>query len=187
MAKKILRQTLREEIQEFQRQRGPEADAAITRLFLKTQHLMPQSVVAGYIALKGEVSGKELFQSLSSQGHITCLPVVTARDEAMIFRAYRAGEPTRPGFMGQQEPLPHQPELLPDMLVIPMLGFTRQGYRLGYGSGFYDRTLPALRAIKPVKTVGLAYSIQELPEFPVEPHDAPLDVIITENEVIKVR
>ncbi len=187
MPKKTLRQTLRQEIQDFQTAHGNAADAVITRLFFETQHLMPQSVVGGYMALKGEVSGKNIFSRLSAQGHITCLPVIVARDQPMIFRLYRAGDSTRRGAMGQQEPLPHMQEVLPDILVIPMLGFTRQGYRLGYGSGFYDRTLPALRTIKPVKTIGLAYSIQELPELPVEPHDIPLDIIITEKEVIKVR
>jgi 5-formyltetrahydrofolate cyclo-ligase len=187
MAKKSLRQTLRHEIHEFQTLHGAAADKAILRLFFETQHLMPQSVVGGYIALKGEVSGRDIFTRLNKQGHITSLPVVIERDAPMIFRAYRPGEPTRRGMLGQQEPLPHADEVMPDLLVIPMLGFTRQGYRLGYGSGFYDRTLPNLRAIKSVKTVGLAYSIQELPEFPVEPHDVPLDIIITEKEVIRIK
>src|SRR5688572_5854795 len=105
MVKKILRQTLRSEIHDYQNAHGADSDAAIQRLFFKTQHLMPQSVVAGYIALKGEVSAKGLLSSLSNQGHIICLPVITGRTDPMVFRLYKPGDSTRTGIMGQQEPL----------------------------------------------------------------------------------
>jgi 5-formyltetrahydrofolate cyclo-ligase len=74
------------------------------------------------------------------------------------------------------------PEVIPDVLLVPMLAFDRRGYRLGYGGGFYDRTLEKLRALKKVTAVGVAYHAQMADDVPVGPHDAPLDYVMTEQE-----
>ena len=73
----------------------------------------------------------------------------------------------------------------PDWLFVPMLAFNRQLYRLGYGGGFYDRSLAVLRQKKPTRAIGIAYSIQELTALPFDPHDAKLDMIVTEKEMIE--
>jgi 5-formyltetrahydrofolate cyclo-ligase len=90
-----------------------------------------------------------------------------------------------PGVWNIPVPPETSPELLPDVLLVPMLAFDRNGYRLGYGGGFYDRTLVKLRAIKPVVAIGVAYSAQEVPEVPRAPFDQPLDWIMTERETLK--
>jgi 5-formyltetrahydrofolate cyclo-ligase len=74
------------------------------------------------------------------------------------------------------------PEVLPDVLLVPMLAFDRKGFRLGYGGGFYDRTLEKLRELKTVVAIGVAYHAQMVDEVPVGIHDAPLDYVMTEQE-----
>jgi 5-formyltetrahydrofolate cyclo-ligase len=159
-------------------------DTQITSSFFKAQSFMPQSSIACYMPLKGEVSCRSILQTLTNQSHIICLPAVTGRKDALSFRQYREGDALERGMMGPLEPTRAAREVIPDIIIIPMLGFNRDKYRLGYGSGFYDRTLEAFRRIKPIKTIGLAYSVQELTSMDIEPHDIPLDMIITEKEII---
>ncbi|MDB5478683.1 MAG: 5-formyltetrahydrofolate cyclo-ligase [Alphaproteobacteria bacterium] len=184
MDKPALRQEMRKNLAALS---GPEAemfDAQIASYFLKTQKFMPQSIICLYMPLKGEVSCRSIIQTLTAQGHTTCLPAVVARDTPLAFRLYKPGDKLERGIMGPMEPAHSAREVVPDVIVIPMLGFTRGRYRLGYGTGFYDRSIEALRKTKSIKTVGLAYSLQEMVDFPVEIHDIPLDAVITEKEVI---
>ena len=84
-----------------------------------------------------------------------------------------------------QVPLATSPEVQPDVLLVPLLAFDRAGFRLGYGGGFYDATLAALRAKKPILAIGVAYAGQELASVPHDGHDAKLDYVMTEKELIK--
>lgn len=180
-----LRQKIRTELATLTPEQTALFDTQITSYFLTSQSLMPQTTIACYMPLKNEVSCRTLLQHLGAQGHTICLPVVTGRNDPMIFRQYRPGDPLERGFMGPLEPNKLAREVIPDVLLIPLLGYSRNGYRLGYGTGFYDRTLESLRQFKSIKAIGLAYSIQEIADFPVEPHDKPLDTIITEKEIIQ--
>ena len=89
-----------------------------------------------------------------------------------------------PGVWDIPVPLATAPEVLPDVLLVPMLAFDRKGFRLGYGGGFYDRTLAKLRAVKPVIAIGVAYHAQIVDEVPRDAFDAPLDYVMTEQETI---
>ncbi len=89
--------------------------------------------------------------------------------------------------MAIEEPLPAAPEAAPDLLFVPLAAFDRTGHRIGYGAGFYDRTLAELRAKKPICAVGVAYSSQEFPKIPHEEHDESLDYVLTERELIGCR
>ena len=109
------------------------------------------------------------------------LPVVTQRDGPLVFRRHEPGEALVPDALGIPAPAPGAAEVLPDIVFAPVLAFDRRGGRLGQGGGYYDRTLAALRAARPVLVVGLAYAGQELPDIPLEPHDARLDAILTET------
>jgi 5-formyltetrahydrofolate cyclo-ligase len=77
-------------------------------------------------------------------------------------------------------------ELRPDVLLVPLLAFDRAGYRLGYGGGYYDRTLRGLRALKPIVAIGVGFAAQEMPKMPRGPDDEPVDWIVTENETFKI-
>lgn len=179
-----LRQQIRERLSRLSEGNARDFSARITQQFIASQSLIPQSHIALYIPLKGEVDCRNLIDMLLRAGHTTCLPVVQERGLPLLFRQYRTGDFLQRGMLGPMEPDPATREVIPDILVLPMLGYNRQGYRLGYGTGFYDRTLAQLRAMKPLRVIGLAYSLQETDDLPIEPHDARLDVIITENEIL---
>ncbi|MGH8514459.1 MAG: 5-formyltetrahydrofolate cyclo-ligase [Gammaproteobacteria bacterium] len=91
------------------------------------------------------------------------------------------------GKMAIEEPLPAAPEAEPDLLFVPLAAFDRAGHRIGYGAGFYDRSLAGLRAKKPICAVGVAYASQEFSEIPHEEYDERLDYVLTERELISCR
>jgi 5-formyltetrahydrofolate cyclo-ligase len=110
-----------------------------------------------------------------------CLPVAGHRDQPLIFRRWNANETLIPDAFGIASPPAGAPTLLPDLVIAPVLGFDSRGNRLGQGAGHYDRTLEALRRVKPVFVIGLAYAGQEVVALPAEPHDQKLDAILTET------
>ncbi len=113
-----------------------------------------------------------------------CLPVTGARSTALTFRRYRYGEPMQEGPVGTYEPAAGLPQSVPDFTFVPLAAFDRRGYRIGYGGGYYDATLAQLRARHPGPAVGIAFACQEVDRVPEEDHDQPLDLILTENELI---
>ena len=141
--------------------------------------------VSGFYPYQAEINVLPLLARLVSEGWQTALPVVMAKSEPLTFRAWAPGEPTGRGIWDIHVPLETAPELQPDVLLVPMLAFDRRGYRLGYGGGFYDRTLAELRKLKPVVAIGVAYAGQEIDEVPVADYDEPLDWILTERGVIE--
>lgn len=139
-------------------------------------------IVSGFIPYKSEITTIPMLNRLRRQGWQTCLPVVIAPEQPLVFRAWAPGDPLVPGVWDIPIPDATAAELLPDVLLVPMLAFDRRGYRLGYGGGFYDRTLEKLRALKPVVAIGVAYHAQMVEEVPTGLHDAPLDYVMTEQE-----
>jgi 5-formyltetrahydrofolate cyclo-ligase len=142
------------------------------------------AIVAAYWPIKDEASPLSLLDCAAAYGIATALPVVTGRHTALIFRLWRPGEPLVAAAFGLQEPDAAAPEVRPDFIFMPLLAFDRRGHRLGYGAGHYDRTLTQLRARGRAITVGIAYSVQELPEIPTEDHDQKLDYVLTDREWI---
>jgi 5-formyltetrahydrofolate cyclo-ligase len=102
-------------------------------------------------------------------------------------RAWRFGGPLNAGVWGIREPMPDAAAVDPDILIVPLLAFDRRGYRLGYGAGYYDMTLTALRAKKPIVAVGIGYAAQEVDTVPITPRDVRLDLVLTEREIIDLR
>ncbi|HEX7008052.1 MAG TPA: 5-formyltetrahydrofolate cyclo-ligase, partial [Alphaproteobacteria bacterium] len=118
---------------------------------------------------------------------------VVARGRPLVFRRWRPGQTFVAGSLGEPAPPPDAPEVKPELLLVPLLAFDRRGYRLGYGGGYFDRTIAMLRAapdmagVGGVLAVGLAYAAQEVPALPTEGHDQRLDWIVTETEIIRPR
>lgn len=139
-------------------------------------------IVSGFIPYKSEITTVPMLNRLRRDGWQTCLPIVIAAEQPLIFRAWAPGDPLVPGVWDIPIPLDTAAELLPDVLLVPMLAFDRKGFRLGYGGGFYDRTLEKLRELKKVVAIGVAYHAQMVDEVPVGIHDAPLDYVMTERE-----
>ena len=121
----------------------------------------------------------------SSRPATTSAWATVSRAAPLTFRRWRPGEPTVPGEMNIPEPPPEAPEVEPDLLFVPLSAFDRRGHRIGYGAGHYDLTLAGLKALKPITTIGVAYSVCEVGAAPNEPHDIPLDYILTDSELIK--
>lgn len=184
--KRDLRERLRLRRTEAARQ-SRQAAFAVRDLFLAHFPLCADSCVAFTIAQGDELDPSPLAHALVDVGHWLCLPVVDQKDSPLLFRAYQFGDSFRLGPLGIPEPLSTAPLASPDVLLVPLVGFDRRGHRLGQGAGFYDRTLATLRSQKKILAVGLAYAAQEAEVIPVEPHDAPLDAIVTETEVIRFK
>lgn len=145
------------------------------------------AVVSAYFALPEEASTLPLLKALSRAGFATALPVTGARGTPLTFRLWRPGEPMAKGKMGIGEPLPEAEEVDPDLLFTPLAAFDRAGNRIGYGAGFYDRSLAKLRGKKSICAIGVAYACQEIPKVPHEAHDERLDFVLTERELIECK
>jgi 5-formyltetrahydrofolate cyclo-ligase len=140
-------------------------------------------IVSAYWSINDEASTFLLLDKLGAHGIAAALPVMQGRGAPLCFRLWKKSAPLGEAKWGIKEPLPG-PEVFPDLLFVPLLGFDRAGHRLGYGAGFYDRTLARLRAMQPVTAVGVGYAVQELPALPSESYDEKLDFVLTERDWI---
>lgn len=138
-----------------------------------------------YMPMRDELDCLPLMAALARAGVETMLPVMAGKEQPLLFRRWRPGEALVAASFGVREPGPAAPEMIPDLIFAPLAAFDRAGRRIGYGGGFYDRTLAALRCAgaRPVYA-GLAFATQETPEIPAEAHDAQLDFVLTEGETI---
>ena len=138
--------------------------------------------LAGFSPIGTEIDPTPAMTAMAADGPV-CLPVVEGPGRPLRFRAWAPGCEMVEGPFGATVPAAGD-WIVPEVLILPLLAFDRGGGRLGYGGGFYDRTLEALRRAGPVTAIGFAYALQEDAEVPLEPTDAPLDLIVTEREVI---
>ena len=139
----------------------------------------PGSIVSGFSAIRDEIDPAGLLARLQGEGHRLCLPVMEGKGKPLLFRAWAPGDEMGKVQWGIAEPLPDKPVLDPDIVLVPLLAFDKVGYRLGYGGGFYDRTLARLRAIKPVVAVGISYGELMVDAVPHQSYDQPLDWVLT--------
>jgi 5-formyltetrahydrofolate cyclo-ligase len=141
--------------------------------------LVPGAVVSGFSAIRDEIDPAPLLLRLAADGHRLCLPVMQGKGKPLAFRAWAPGDKMSMATWGIAEPLSDKPVLEPDVVLVPLLAFDHAGYRLGYGGGFYDRTLERLRGIKPVVAVGIAYDELKVDAVPHQGYDQPLDWVLT--------
>jgi len=147
----------------------------------------PGTIVSGYMPMKSELDPRPLMRKLADAGARLALPVVIARGVPLVMRAYAFGEALIRGVWDIRVPPPEAGEVEPDIVLAPLLAFDRSGNRVGYGAGYYDMTIAALRANKPVIAVGVAFAAQEVDAVPTTPRDVRLDFVLTEKEVIDCR
>jgi 5-formyltetrahydrofolate cyclo-ligase len=145
------------------------------------------TVASGFMPMKSEINPIPLMRRLADAGARLALPVVAGRGKPLIMRAFAFGQPLASGVWGIREPKPDAPEVLPDVLIVPLLAFDRSGYRIGYGAGYYDLTIAALRKQKAIIALGVAFAAQEIAHVPKTARDARLDLVLTEREVIDCR
>jgi 5-formyltetrahydrofolate cyclo-ligase len=159
----------------------PSVGATLSAIVL--EHMPPPSgvVVSGFWPMGQEIDIRPLLHALHERGHPVALPVTPKRGQPLQFRRWRPGDELARGPLGTRQPGPEAEAMVPEWLLVPLLAFDRAGRRLGYGGGYYDRTLAALPG---VTAIGCAYAAQELDEVPTGPDDARLTAIATEAELI---
>ncbi len=172
---------------EARRAAGPETAQALNRRLIALAQEFPDGPVSGYLAIGDEVDVAPCLADLAAAGRVTCLPVVAAPAAPLAFRAWRPGDDLEAGPLGTRHPAGAAPEVTPGLLIVPLLAFDRTGYRLGWGGGFYDRTLAGLRqGAGGVIAVGVGYAAQEVDAVPRDQYDEALDWIVTETMTYKV-
>jgi 5-formyltetrahydrofolate cyclo-ligase len=133
--------------------------------------------VAGYWPVRDEADPRGLMKALEARGAALALPRIDEKHAALSFRAWREGDVLVDNHHRIPEPRAEAKMVTPDVVLVPLLAFDAHGHRLGYGGGYYDRTLATLRVI----AIGVAYAGQEVERLPREAHDRPLDMVVTEN------
>ncbi len=157
----------------------PALGMALAAGLLRTMSPPSGAIVAGFWPMGDEIDIRPLLQALHARGHRIALPQTPPRGNPLIFRHWYPGAPMLPERFGTARP--DGEVVRPDWLLVPLLAFDRAGRRLGYGGGFYDRTLAELPG---AIAVGSAYACQEVDEVPVAEHDARLNAVATERGVI---
>jgi 5-formyltetrahydrofolate cyclo-ligase len=143
------------------------------------------TLVGAYWPMRSEVDPRPLMEALLARGQEIALSQI--RHPHLSWRLWRPGDVLVKGGFGVREPGPDAPECFPKALLVPLAAFDRQGGRLGYGKGHFDRAIAALSNMHPVLTIGLAFAAQEIERVPAEDHDRRLDVVVTEAEAIRPR
>lgn len=142
-------------------------------------------VVSGYWPIRDELDIRRILTGLYDQGIRCALPVVEGHDKPLRFRRWQPGLDLVQRSFGLSEPPESAPVLTPRILLLPLLAVDSRGHRLGYGGGYYDRTLAFLRQSAPIVAVGIAFEVQRVPDVPHDGRDAVLDWVVTENSVYR--
>jgi 5-formyltetrahydrofolate cyclo-ligase len=161
---------------------GPDGAVRLLEHFpLDLARLTP---VGGYWPVGSEIDPRVLMAALSRAGAVVALPHVVSRQGPTRFLLWETGATLRPDAFGVPSPPADAAEVVPKLVLVPLLGFDRQGRRLGQGGGHYDRILAGLRPSGLI-AIGLAYDDQEWPDLPHEPHDQPLDWVLTPSRAVR--
>lgn len=165
-------------------QAGADAAQVIAEQFLHQISPTPDRIVSAFLSIGSEVDTAPLIAAVRASGCVLCLPCVIAPETPLVFRVWHDGDALVEESFGTRAPEATAPAVAPDILVVPLLAYDAAGYRLGYGGGFYDRSLEQLRLAKgqgAVTAVGIGYSGQQIDAVPRGTYDQPLDWIVTEQ------
>lgn len=139
-------------------------------------------VIAGYLPIGSEIDPRPVMAEMVPNGPV-CVPVVTGKGRALAFHRWTPDAPLTKGAFGVEVPVDGA-LMVPEVVIVPMLAYDRAGFRLGYGGGFYDRSLAALRANGACLAIGFAYAAQLAETLPLDPFDQVLDMVVTEDGVL---
>ena len=159
--------------------RGETLAAAIAAHGLGFLAPVNRGVVSAFSSMRDELDTQPMMQRLARDGFQVALPVMQGKGRPLLFRAWVPGDTMNEGTWGIREPKDDKPLLAPDVFLVPLLAFDRQGWRLGYGGGFYDRTLREARRTRPIVAVGFALDEQEVDAVPHLDYDERLDWVLT--------
>ncbi|MEO1016776.1 MAG: 5-formyltetrahydrofolate cyclo-ligase [Pseudomonadota bacterium] len=181
------KQQLRAHLKGLRRSVGEARDRSSRLAAWRLLSLVPvdqSPIVALFWSLADEIDTSPIRSLLETLDLDLALPRMTGREMPLVFHQWRSGDTLISGPMGVQEPASSSNAVAPDVIIVPLLGFDCDGYRLGYGGGFYDRTLAGLRqsGLNPL-SIGLAFDCQRVDKIPREPQDEPLEFIVTEAQI----
>lgn len=179
--KEVLRQQLRESrVRYHQSVKAEDVAAALLAQVLALDIIQSTDVIAGYAPMGSEIDDFPLLTYFYECGHVIALPVISDDHGVLSFASWTPGDALVSGPYGTRcPPVNNATFVIPTCLFVPLLGVDSAKYRLGQGGGYYDRTIAALRHQNPaIKTIGLAYPCQYIPEIPIEPHDQKLDFVV---------
>jgi len=165
---------------------NPGAGESVRDNFLAAIDVPAGIAASAYWPLEEEFDPRPLFTELHRRGHSIGLPVILGKGQPLLFRRWEPVTELVRGSFRVMTPPPTAPEILPRLLLVPLLAFDRDGFRLGYGGGFYDRTIAKLRSTGEALTVGVTFAALEVPAVPRDDTDQPLDWIVTEHEAIRI-
>lgn len=158
-----------------------QASEGLLATFRRERPVAAPAIVSGFWPIKEEIDIRPLMVELFDRGCRLALPVVQGRGQRLLFRAWQPGDPLEAGVFGTWQPAASGEAVDPDMLLVPLLACDAEGWRLGYGGGFYDRTLAHLRARKAVTAIGVGFDAQLVPEVPHGAGDQPIDWLLTDK------
>lgn len=159
-------------------QQHSEAGERISELFFSTFHFSPLTVIGGYWPIGSELDIRPLLYTLVEKGCLCALPSITSG--GLVFRLWTPSTNLEKGAFGIYEPPPTLPQVFPDTLLVPLLAYDKEGHRLGYGQGHYDRYLHKHKAI----TIGVGFKGQEVERVPRQSHDFALEYILTDGGIM---
>ncbi len=185
--KKDLRQRARAVRSEAFARHGAAASERLAELGIGLTGSLAGVEMSAFLAIGEEIDPLPLMRRLWASGHAVGLPVMVGKARPLVFRQWHEGERLKEVQWGIREPEESARVIVPDVVLVPLLAFDVRGYRLGYGGGFYDRSIAEIRAAKPVTTIGLAYDELEVDAVPHDEYDQRLDWVLTPSGPRKCR
>jgi len=188
-AKRQLAEKMRPLRRQAHRQAGRDAAENVWQQFKDARrqglNIDSDDVVSGYWPIRDELDIRRLLTGLNDQQTRCALPVVEGRDKPLQFRRWQPGLELEQRPFGLSEPPESAKSLTPRILLVPLLAVDARGNRLGYGGGYYDRTLMILRESVPIVSVGIAFEVQRVADVPHDTHDAALDWVVTDKSIYR--
>jgi len=169
-------------LQAFQDQ--PQAGVEIAKTISEVLKLPANSKVSVFWPLAEELDTLPILHALHTAGHQVLLPIMQGAGKPLLFGCWAPGDQLVEAAFKTLEPSPEQARMTPDVMLCPLLAFDRKGYRMGYGGGFYDRSIAQIKAQGELCTIGIAFAAQEVDNIIIGEFDEPLHMIITEQEII---
>ena len=184
--KSALRREAKERRAKAAARAGEKFQKRLADRFFRAIEVKSGDVVGSYWAIGDEADPAAIEERLAAKGIALALPAMDG-DKPLVFRRFQKGDELTDGQFGTREPAPSCPSVTPNIVIVPLLAFDKHGHRLGYGQGYYDRTLSALRAKGRIVAAGIAYAAQRVSKLPNEANDERLDLIVTEDEALDFR
>ena len=178
---RALRDTMLARRQRLGEEERRAAADGLLRSFRLERPVEVPAVVSGFWPIKDEIDLRPLMSGLFEEGFQLALPVVQGRAQRLLFRAWRPGDQLEAGVFGTLQPSAQCEIVEPDALLVPLLACDSEGWRLGYGGGFYDRTLEDLRKRRRVTAIGVGFDLQLVPKVPHGADDQRLDWLLTDR------